>query len=221
MIELKNITKSYKVGKNKKNVVLDDISLSIDSGQMLAVTGRSGAGKTTLLNVIAGLQTVDSGKYYFDSIDVSKYTLRQRDEFRSSNIGIIVQDYAVINELTAKENIMLAIKNIKFETGEVDDYISDISQKLGIKKYLKTKCSSLSGGEKQRVAIARTLVKNPKVILADEPTGSLDLKSEKIVLQILKDLQKQGHTIIISTHSNIVANSCDSIFNLENYMLKI
>ena len=218
MIELENITKSYKVGKNKKNFVLNDLSLYIESGQMLAVTGRSGAGKTTLLNIIAGLQTIDSGNYYFNSTDVSKYTPKQRDEFRSRNIGIIVQDYAVINELTAKENIMLAIKNTKFDADEINDYISDVSQKLGIKKYLKNKCSILSGGEKQRVAIARALVKNPKVILADEPTGSLDLKSEKIVLQILKDLQKQGHTIIISTHSNIVANSCDSIFDLENYM---
>ena len=113
---------------------------------------------------------------------------------------------------------MLAIRNTKFDGDDIYDYISDVSQKLGIKKYLKTKCSILSGVEKQRVAIARALVKNPKVILADEPTGSLDLKSEKIVLQILKDLQKQGHTIIISTHSNIVANSCDSIFDLENYM---
>ena len=129
-----------------------------------------------------------------------------------------MQDYAVINELTAKENIMLAIRNTKFDADEINDYISDVSQKLGIKKYLKTKFSILSGGVKQRVAIARALVKNPKVILADEPTGSLDLKSEKIVLQILPDLQKQGHTIIISTHSNIVANSCDSIFDLENYM---
>lgn len=218
MIELKNITKSYNVEKNKKNTVLNDISLSIEAGQMLAVTGRSGAGKTTLLNIIAGFQTIDLGKYYFNLNDISEYTSRQRDDFRSRNIGIIVQDYAVINELTAKENIMLAIRNTKFDADEINDYISDVSQKLGIKKYLKTKCSILSGGEKQRVAIARALVKNPKVILADEPTGSLDLKSEKIVLQILKDLQKQGHTIIISTHSNIVANSCDSIFDLENYM---
>lgn len=103
MIELKNITKSYNVEKNKKNTVLNDISLSIEAGQMLAVTGRSGAGKTTLLNIIAGFQTIDSGKYYFNLNDISEYTSRQRDDFRSRNIGIIVQDYAVINELTAKE----------------------------------------------------------------------------------------------------------------------
>lgn len=145
MIELKNITKSYNVEKNKKNTVLNDISLSIEAGQMLAVTGRSGAGKTTLLNIIAGFQTIDSGKYYFNLNDISEYTSRQRDDFRSRNIGIIVQDYAVINELTAKENIMLAIRNTKFDADEINDYISDVSQKLGIKKYLKTKCSILSG----------------------------------------------------------------------------
>ena len=138
MIELKNITKSYNVEKNKKNTVLNDISLSIEAGQMLAVTGRSGAGKTTLLNIIAGFQTIDSGKYYFNLNDISEYTSRQRDDFRSRNIGIIVQDYAVINELTAKENIMLAIRNTKFDADEINDYISDVSQKLGIKKYLKT-----------------------------------------------------------------------------------
>lgn len=134
MIELKNITKSYNVEKNKKNTVLNDISLSIEAGQMLAVTGRSGAGKTTLLNIIAGFQTIDSGKYYFNLNDISEYTSRQRDDFRSRNIGIIVQDYAVINELTAKENIMLAIRNTKFDADEINDYISDVSQKLGIKK---------------------------------------------------------------------------------------
>lgn len=133
MIELKNITKSYNVEKNKKNTVLNDISLSIEAGQMLAVTGRSGAGKTTLLNIIAGFQTIDSGKYYFNLNDISEYTSRQRDDFRSRNIGIIVQDYAVINELTAKENIMLAIRNTKFDADEINDYISDVSQKLGIK----------------------------------------------------------------------------------------
>ena len=100
---------------------------------MLAVTGRSGAGKTTLLNIIAGFQTIDSGKYYFNLNDISEYTSRQRDDFRSRNIGIIVQDYAVINELTAKENIMLAIRNTKFDADEINDYISDVSQKLGIK----------------------------------------------------------------------------------------
>lgn len=216
MIRLENIDKSYKHNRgNSKVSILNSINCNIEKGEMVAIMGRSGSGKTTLINILSGLLVSDKGKYYFDTKDIARLSTKARDDFREKNIGIIVQDHALLNSLTAKENILLPVKYRKHDQEEMNKNIIKISSKLGIEHCLDKNIYELSGGESQRVAIARALIKKPSLILADEPTGSLDINSEKEVLKLLQELKEEGNTIIIATHSNEVANCCDRVLKVS------
>lgn len=217
MIKLENISKTYtRGGGNIKIQVLNSISCNIKKGEMVAIMGRSGSGKTTLINIMSGLLTSDSGNYHFNSEEISKLNTKKRDEFRERNIGIIVQDYALLNSLTAKENILLPVKYRKHDKESIEKHITQLSSKLGIEHCLNKNIYELSGGESQRVAIARALIKKPSIILADEPTGSLDMTSEKEVLSLLKELKEDGNTIIIATHSKAVSECCDRVLEVRD-----
>lgn len=217
MIKLENISKSYPLhNKRLKVTVLNSVNCTIQKGETVAIKGRSGSGKTTIINILAGLLKPDNGKYFFNSQDISDFNQKQLDAFREENIGIIVQDYALLNSLSAKENILLPVKYRKHDKKIINEYINLLSSQLGIKHCLDKNIYELSGGECQRVAIARALIKKPSIILADEPTGSLDIKSEQEVLEIFSQLKELGNTIIISTHSKTVSDCCDRILQIND-----
>lgn len=217
MIKLDRISKSYVRQNGKLKIpVLNSISCTIEKGEMVAIKGRSGSGKTTIINILAGLLKADSGTYYFNSKEISKLNVKQTDKFREKNVGIIVQDYALLNSLSAKENILLPVKYRKYDKKDVEEDIKILSSQLKIEHCLNKNIYELSGGEAQRVAIARALIKKPNVILADEPTGSLDIRSEQEVLKILLELKQLGNTIIISTHSKAVSDCCDRILEIND-----
>lgn len=219
MIKLKDISKSY-IHARKKITVLRSVNCMINNGEMIAIKGRSGSGKTTLINILAGLLRADNGQYCFDEEDISRYTPKRLDDFREKNIGIIVQDYALLNSISAKENIILPVKYRKYEKNETNKSVCILASQLEIEHCLDKPIHELSGGEAQRVAIARALIKKPNLILADEPTGSLDIKSEQEVLKIFLKLKEIGNTIIISTHSDLVAGCCDRILELNNGIIE-
>ena len=216
MIELKNICKSFG-NKNNRITVLDDLSICIDKGEMIAVMGKSGSGKTTLLNILAGIDFPDSGEYVFDGEIVKLNNAASGIRFRRNRIGVIVQHFALINDLTVSENIEVGLYESDYTSGQKRKAIKDTLKDLGIENLKDKYPSKLSGGEKQRVAIGRAIVGRPKLLLCDEPTGALDSETEKEILKIFKRLNQMGATIVIVTHDKDVADICNRTIVLEKH----
>ncbi len=213
MINLKNISKDYVIGKNK-NRVLDNVNLFVKKGEMISIMGKSGCGKSTLINIIGAITEMTEGEYFFNENKVEFKRKIKLADFRYENIGYIVQNFALINTKTAYENIALPLYLQEKRTTDnlVNHYASlmEISDKLSNYPY------EMSGGECQRVAIARALIKKPKVLLADEPTGSLDSYNEKIIINYLRQIANEGTTVIIVTHDHSVANVSDRIVHMKD-----
>lgn len=210
MITLNKINKYYKVGSGSFHA-LKDITLTINDGEFISVEGESGAGKSTLLNIIGLLDDYDSGQYRFDELSVENMKDSQMSLLRNSKIGFIMQDFALINGKTVLFNTMLPLLLAKKapSLSEIKETALSVLDRVGIADQAKKKVNQLSGGQKQRVAIARALVTNPKLILADEPTGSLDSKNTVQMLQMLREInEKDGITVIIVTHSKTVSEFC-------------
>ncbi len=216
LIELANISKSYKSGTSKVEA-LKEVSFTVDRGEMLAIVGPSGSGKTTLVNIIAGFLTPDSGKVYLKDVDISTYSDGQRAKLRSDFWGYIAQDYLLIPSDTAYQNIEIPLQYTdKVKRSDRKKKVYEVAKKLGIEALLYKKISSLSGGEKQRVAIARAIVNDQEVILADEPTGALDIENRDHVVEALRELQSvHDKTVILITHDLEVAYNCDRIIRLH------
>lgn len=218
IIKLNKICKNYGSGSGSVKA-LNNITLEIKSGEMVAIMGKSGCGKSTLINILGGLTAPTSGEYYYNEKKVEYNSPGWLSKFRKNNIGYIVQNYALINNKTAKENIELPIlhlsKNIRISK------IEQMAKTLNISDKLNRYPFELSGGECQRVAIARSLINEPKVILADEPTGSLDTQNENVIISILKKISQTGTTVILVTHDSTVADRCDRIIYLKDGLLKI
>lgn len=216
LIELQDISKYYGSGQNCVKA-LDHINISFREYEMTAVIGKSGCGKSTLINILAGLATPTSGRYYFNGnlIDFSKQN--QLSKFRYENIGIIVQNFALINNMTAYQNIALPVRK-RFVKRKLVDSIEAIANRLGIYEKLDSFPYQLSGGECQRVAIARALICEPKLILADEPTGALDADNAGNVISILKDITEA--TVIIATHDMEIAAQCQRTITLSYGKIK-
>ncbi|MGG7060233.1 ABC transporter ATP-binding protein [Clostridium tertium] len=214
-IEIKNITKKYGKG-DSTTVAIDKVSLSIDKGEMIAIIGKSGSGKSTLLNILGGLINFDEGEYFFNNIKINADKKIDLLKFRRDYISFIVQDFALINDMTVYNNIILPLEYKKLPKMEIKSKVFDVIEKLDIKDNAHKYPNEISGGQAQRVAIARAIVKNPELILADEPTGSLDQKNGEIVLEILKDLNKQGKTIIIVTHDLNIAKNCNRTIHIHD-----
>lgn len=214
-IELKNITKTY--GKGDSTVVaLDKLNLSIEKSDMTAIIGKSGSGKSTLLNILGGLINFNEGEYIFNNYSINGSKEKNLVKFRRENISFIVQDFALINNMTIFDNIALPLEYKKFSKKEIKKRVFEVLEQLEIKEKAYKYPNEVSGGQAQRVAIARAIIKNPELILADEPTGALDQKSGQKVIEILKKLNEYGKTIVIVTHDLKIAENCKSIVRIED-----
>ncbi len=200
MIKLENINKTFHTSK-VETLALNNISLSVETGEFVAITGPSGCGKSTLLNIIGMLDSPNDGKYIFDGTNVAGLRESRLADVRKKNIGFIFQSFNLIDELTVEQNILLPLKYQRFDVQKGAEQLKNITERLNISHRLGHFPQQLSGGQQQRVAIARAFISKPKLILADEPTANLDSKNGSEVMEILAQLHSDGSTIIMVTHS--------------------
>ncbi|MBC8415952.1 MAG: ABC transporter ATP-binding protein [Candidatus Cloacimonetes bacterium] len=200
MIKTNNLTKIYRTDE-VETVALNNVNVEVAKGEFVAVMGPSGCGKSTLLNVIGLLDNPTSGEYYFNTQEVSKYTERMRTNMRKSNIGFIFQSFNLIDELTVYENVELPLLYIKMSSAERKKRVNEVLDRMKIAHRAKHFPQQLSGGQQQRVAVARAVITKPKLMLADEPTGNLDSANGEEVMDLLTQLNEEGTTIIMVTHS--------------------
>ena len=199
IITVDNINKTYKNGSLELQV-LKNISFKVDKGEFLAIMGSSGSGKSTMMNILGCLDNQYEGRYILDGIDISKSTENELSEIRNKKIGFIFQSFNLLPRLTALENVELPLVYSSIPKEERHKRANDLLEMVGLKDRTHHRPNELSGGQRQRVAIARALVNDPSIILADEPTGNLDSKSEGEIIEILQKLNKMGKTIVIVTH---------------------
>ena len=199
IITVDNVNKTYKNGSLELQE-LKNISFKVDKGEFLAIMGSSGSGKSTMMNILGCLDNQYEGKYILDGIDISKSTENELSEIRNKKIGFIFQSFNLLPRLTALENVELPLIYSSVPKEERHKKANELLEMVGLKERTHHRPNELSGGQRQRVAIARALVNNPSIILADEPTGNLDSKSEAEIIEILQKLNKMGKTIVIVTH---------------------
>lgn len=213
MLRLKNISKTYRTS-NVETTALNQVNIDIESGEFVAIMGPSGCGKSTLLNVMGMLDNPSSGEYYFLEQEVSGYSESQLSDIRKNNIGFIFQDFNLIDELSVQENIELALLYHKIDPKIRRERVAEVMEKMGITHRAQHMPGQLSGGQQQRVAIARAVVGNQSLILADEPTGNLDSVHGQEVMEMLQQLNQEGTTIVMVTHSESHAKYASRVINL-------
>jgi putative ABC transport system ATP-binding protein len=207
IIRLNSLSKIY----NKNTHALDNLTFSINKGEWTSITGPSGSGKTTLLNVIGCLDSPTRGSIHINGTEITNLNQNQLTQFRREHIGLIFQQYHLVPYLTALENVMMA----QYYHSVVDEKDAiDVLKRVGLGHRLSHIPSHLSGGEQQRVCIARALINEPEILLADEPTGNLDQKNGEVVLKLIKELQNEGHSIVLVTHNPDIADLGDRLINL-------
>lgn len=217
MIQIKNLVKVYNKGKTNEFCALKGIDLSIEEGEMVAITGKSGAGKSTLLHILAAIDSYDKGSYLVDGVSVGDLKEKDRARFRNQKIGIVMQDYALIDEYTIEENVQIPLIFGKVKGNDVRrEKIMTALENVGLAELAKKPVRQLSGGQKQRVAIARALVNNPAFLLADEPTGALDSKTSGEIMDVFEKLNQGGKTVIIVTHDMEVAARCGRVIEISD-----
>jgi len=213
IVELKNVSKTYKTGESEFKA-LKNIDLELNKGEFVVILGPSGAGKSTLLNLIGGMDTPTEGSIKIDGEEISKYTESKLSEYRAENIGFIFQFYNILPTLTVLENVEL-VKDIVKNGNDSKEAIKAV----GLEQHMNKFPNQLSGGEQQRVSIARAIAKNPKLLLCDEPTGALDSKTGVEVLKLLKkqcDGNNGANTVIIVTHNSLFADIADTVIRVKN-----
>lgn len=219
MIELRNIYKTF--GKKEARVeALRGVNVSVREGEMVAVMGKSGSGKSTLLNILGGMMSFDRGEYIYDGKTVNFKSQRELGRFRRNEIGFVVQYFALVEDLNVFQNVALPLKYQGLPSKKIRAKVMDTLQELGISDKAKYYPNELSGGQQQRTAIARAIVKQPRVILADEPTGALDEATGEEVQGIFRELNSKGKTIIIVTHDARVAGICERRIFLRDGMVQ-
>lgn len=215
IIKLNRINKIYSSKQNKVNA-LNNISLNINKGELLAIVGPSGSGKSTLLNIIGTLDKITDGEYFLKDHQVEKLNVCELSKIRNKTFGFVVQHFALISDYTVFENIEIPLEYAKVKYKDRKKIINDILLKLKLNDKVNKSIKELSGGECQRVAIARAIANDSEIILADEPTGALDQKNGQDVMNIFKDLNREGKTVIIVTHDSKIADQCDRIVKIED-----
>jgi putative ABC transport system ATP-binding protein len=213
MIKTNDLTKVFRT-EEVETTALNKVNLNVKEGEYVAVMGPSGCGKSTLLNILGLLDNPTSGSYIFNGTEVAKLKERDRTVFRKGNIGFVFQSFNLIDELNVYENVELPLIYLKMKAGDRKKRVEDVLKRMKIDHRAKHFPQQLSGGQQQRVAIARAVVANPKLILADEPTGNLDSKNGVEVMNLLTELNKEGTTIIMVTHSDHDAGFAHRIVNL-------
>lgn len=216
MICLNDVSKIYNQGKANETQALQHVTLTIKKGDMVAITGPSGSGKSTLLHIIAGIDAQTSGVYEYDGNDVRKMSDRGKCELRNKKIGIILQDFGLLGNDTVLRNICLPEIIAGTYKKSFDKRVRVLLQQVGLEGLEHKKVNQLSGGQRQRVAICRALAMDAEVIVADEPTGALDLSNTESLMDLLERLNKQGITVIIVTHDPYVANRCTMEYVIED-----
>ena len=210
-IDVKNLSKIYQMGEVKIKAI-ENVSFSIDEGELVVILGPSGAGKTTILNILGGMDSPTSGSIIIDGTDISKYNRKELTKYRRYDIGFVFQFYNLVGNLTALENVELANQICKNPRDSKETLKS-----VGLADRMDHFPAQLSGGEQQRVSIARALAKNPKILLCDEPTGALDSKTGKMIIELLQDTcHKTKTTTIIITHNAIIAGIADKVICVKN-----
>ncbi|MCI8550575.1 MAG: ABC transporter ATP-binding protein [Lachnospiraceae bacterium] len=210
-VELREVKKTYGTGEVVIKAV-DNMSFSIEKGEFVVIVGPSGAGKTTVLNILGGMDRVSGGQVLVDGTDISKFDNRRMTKYRREDIGFVFQFYNLVQNLTALENVELALQICKDHL-DAEEILKDV----GLGDRMDNFPSQLSGGEQQRVSIARALAKNPKLLLCDEPTGALDYQTGKAILKLLQDTcRKKGMTVVVITHNSALAPMADRVFKIKN-----
>ena len=213
MLEVRSASKIYGEGPSRV-VALDNVSLEVENGNFIAIMGPSGSGKSTLLNIIGGLDQLSSGEVILDGKRIDGYDENALVEIRRGKIAYVFQQYHLLPSLTALENVLMPL--IFAGKGQNEKDARDILKRVGLEKRADHKPSQLSGGEQQRVAIARTLVTSPELILADEPTGNMDQKTGNEILELFKELNEEGRSIVMVTHSPDIAGHAKEIISLQD-----
>ena len=219
MDEILKIDSIEKYYGNKGNILkaIDDVSFEVQKGEFVGVMGPSGSGKTTLLNVIATIDEVSSGHIYLNGKDLTEINKKEIARFRRENLGFIFQDFNLIDTLTIHENIALALTINKTNKNEIDGKVNSVAKELDIEEILTKYPYEVSGGQKQRTACARALITNPKLILADEPTGALDSRSAQMLIEMISSLNNDFKaTILMVTHDSFTASYCDRILFIKD-----
>lgn len=213
VITIKNINKSYMMGEQPLHV-LKDISLTVKKGEYLAILGPSGSGKSTLMNIIGCMDVMDSGSYHLDGVEIEKAKEQELTDIRNQKIGFIFQKYHLISTYNVLQNIVMPLLMRGMSLKEAQEASMDTIEMLGLKERINHKPNELSGGQQQRVAIARALVGRPTILLADEPTGALDVNSGKEVLKLFQNLNDMGNTIVMITHDLGVAKHAGRVVRI-------
>lgn len=220
MIEIKDLHKTYNYKKSNAYEALKGVSLEVEEGELVAIIGKSGAGKSTLMHIIGCIDDFESGSYMIDGVDISGMSEGKKAKIRNEKIGIVMQDFALVDDYTVKENVLIPVYFAKGNKRKnKKERAEEVVGSVGMKEFFGKTVKKLSGGQKQRVAIARALINDPSLILADEPTGALDSATADEIMKVFEELNKQGRTIIIITHDKEVAARCSRIIEIKDGMI--
>lgn len=216
MIEVSNLTKIYNHKRSNEFTALKGVSLCINDGEMTAIIGKSGAGKSTLLHILACIDDYQGGEYKIDGILVKNLSEKVSANIRNEKIGMVMQDFALVEDFSAIENVLLPLEFSKRKKPNRSELAMNALRSVGMEQFAKKPVNKLSGGQKQRVAIARAIVNEPSIILSDEPTGALDTKTSAEIMDVFKKLNSEGKTVVIVTHDPKVAEQCGRIIEISD-----